>query len=134
MFCTSRGFNESIVTCRNLSYLMKKINVYNHYVETVFHADASHYPLYCLTKRHDNEEEALKLWTSSSKKCLAITLVRSDKKITTIQHVKSQLIVSIKDLCGKFNIRNTYSCLLLFCVLTNLIFYGCLRALTQFIL
>ena len=48
------------------------------------------------------------------KECLAITLVRSDKKIKTIQHVKSQLIVSIKDLYGKFNIRLTYSCLLLF--------------------
>ena len=47
------------------------------------------FPLYCLTKRHDNEEEDLKLWTSPSEECLAITLVRSDKKITKIQHVKS---------------------------------------------
>lgn len=38
------------------------------------------------------------------KECLAITLVRSDKKITTI-HVESQLIMSIKYLDGKFNIR-----------------------------
>ena len=55
---------------RNLSYLMKTINVYNLYVETVFHVDAGHYPLYCLTKRHDNEEEDLKLWTSPSKNAL----------------------------------------------------------------
>ena len=72
---------------RNLSYLMKTINVYNLYVETVFHADARHYPLYSLTKRHDNEEEDLKLWASPSKECHAITLVRSDEKITTIQCV-----------------------------------------------
>ena len=68
---------------------MKTNNVYKLYVEIVFHVDACHYPLYCLTKRHDNEEEDLKLWTSPSKECLAITLVRSDKKITTIQRVKS---------------------------------------------
>ena len=36
---------------------MKTINVYNLYVGTVFHADAGHYPVYCLTKRHDNEVE-----------------------------------------------------------------------------
>ena len=53
---------------RNLSYLMKTINVYTYlYVKTVFHADAGHYHLYCLTKRNDNEEEGLKLWTSPSK-------------------------------------------------------------------
>jgi hypothetical protein len=45
---------------------------------------------------------------------LTITLVSSDKKITTIQPVKSQMIVPVKDLYGKFNIRLTYSCLLLF--------------------
>ena len=28
MFCTSPGFTESTVTCMNLSYLMKTINVY----------------------------------------------------------------------------------------------------------
>ena len=39
------------------------------------------------------------------KECLAITFVRSDKKITRIQRVQSQLIVLIKDLYGKFNIR-----------------------------
>ena len=27
--------------------------------------DAGQYPLYCLTKKHDNEEEDLKLCTSS---------------------------------------------------------------------
>ena len=73
---------------RNLSYLMKTSNVYNLYVETIFHVDACHYPLYCLTKRHDNEEEDLKLWTSPSKECLATALVRSDKNITTIKLVK----------------------------------------------
>ena len=71
---------------RSLSYLLKTINVYNLYVEIVFHVDAGHYPLYCLTKRHDNEEE----------------------------DIKSQLIVLIKYLNGKFNIRPTYSFLLLF--------------------
>ena len=25
--------------------------------QNLFHADVGHYPLYCLTKRHDNEEE-----------------------------------------------------------------------------
>ena len=55
---------------RNLNDLMKTINVYNLYVETVFHADACHYPLYCLAKRHDNEEEDLKLWDSPSKNAL----------------------------------------------------------------
>ena len=44
---------------------MKTINVYNLYVKTVFDVDAGQYPLYCLTKKHDNEEEDLKLWTSS---------------------------------------------------------------------
>ena len=39
-------------------------------MKTVFHIDASRYPLYCLTKRHDNEEEDLKLWTSSLKNAL----------------------------------------------------------------
>ena len=34
---------------------------------TIFHADAGQYPLYCLTKMHDNEEEYLKLWTSPSR-------------------------------------------------------------------
>ena len=55
---------------RNLSYLMKTINVYNLYVETFFHADACHQPLYYLTKRHDNEEEDLKIWTTPSKNAL----------------------------------------------------------------
>ena len=64
VICTSKRFSESIVMSRNLSYLMKTSNVYNLYVEIVFHVDACHYPLYCLTKRHDNEEEDLKLWTS----------------------------------------------------------------------
>ena len=63
-------FTESIVTGMNLNYLMKKINVYNLYVDTVFHADACHYPLYCLTKSHVNEEEDLKLWTSRSMNAL----------------------------------------------------------------
>ena len=63
VFCTSPRFTESIVTGRNLNYLMKTINVYNLYVDTVF---PCHYPLYCLTKRHDNQEEDLKLWTSPS--------------------------------------------------------------------
>ena len=70
VFCTSPRFNESIVMGRNLSYLMKTINVYNLYVKTIFHVDAGHYPLYCLTKRQDNEEEDLKLWTSPSKNAL----------------------------------------------------------------
>ena len=70
MFLTSPPFIESTVMGRNLSYLMKTINVYNLYIETGFHADAGHYPLYCLTKRHDNEEEDLKLWTSPSKNAL----------------------------------------------------------------
>ena len=55
---------------RNLSYLMKTINVYNLYVKPIFHADAGHYPVYCLTKRNDNEKEDLKLWTSPSKNVL----------------------------------------------------------------
>ena len=67
MFHTSPHFTESTVMGRNLSYLMKTINVYNLYVETIFHVDAGHCPLYCLTKMHDNEEEDLKLWTSHSK-------------------------------------------------------------------
>ena len=25
--------------------------------QNLFHADVGHYPLYCLTKRHDNDEE-----------------------------------------------------------------------------
>ena len=70
IFCTSPRFTESIVKGSNLNYLMKTINVYNLYVETVFHADDCHYPLYCLTKRHDNEEEDLKLWTSPSMNAL----------------------------------------------------------------
>ena len=49
---------------------MKTINVCNPYVEIVLHVDASHYPLYCLTKGHDNEEEDLKLWTLASKNAL----------------------------------------------------------------
>ena len=77
---------------------MKKINVYNLYVETIFHADAFHYPLYCLTKRHDTEERGPKTMDFTLNECLAITLIRSDKKIKTIQLVKSQLIVLIKDL------------------------------------
>ena len=67
VICTSPRFSELIVMTRNLSYLMKTNNVYNLYVETIFHVDACHYPLYCLTKRHDNEEEDPKLWTSPSK-------------------------------------------------------------------
>ena len=70
MFCTSPRFTESIVIGRNLSYLMKIINVYNLYVKTIFQDDAGHYPLYCLIKRHDKEEEDLKLWTSPSKNAL----------------------------------------------------------------
>ena len=72
--------------------------MYKIYSLNIFYADAGHYPLYCLTKRHYNEEEDLKLWTSPSKECLAITLVRSDKKIKTMQSVKSQLILLIEDL------------------------------------
>ena len=113
MICTSPRFSESIVMSRNLIYLMKTSNVYNLYVETIFHVDACHYPLYCLTKRHDNEEEDLKLWTHLQRMPW-ITSVRSDKKITTIQRVKSQLIVLIKDLYGKFNIRLSYSCIVFF--------------------
>ena len=41
-------------------------------------------------------------------------IVRSDKKITTIQRVKSQFIVLIKDTYGEFNTRLTYSYLLFF--------------------
>ena len=67
MFHTNPQLIKSIVMGRNLIYLMKTINVYHLYVETIYHADASHYPLYCLTQRHDNEEEDLKLWTSPSK-------------------------------------------------------------------
>ena len=70
VFCTSPRFNESTVKGRNLSYLMKTINVNKLYVETVFHANAGHYPIYCLTKRHDNDEEDLKLWTSPLKNAL----------------------------------------------------------------
>ena len=36
---------------------MKKINVYNLYVETIFHVNIGHYALYCLTKINANEEE-----------------------------------------------------------------------------
>ena len=39
-------------------------------MKTIFHIDASRYPIYCLTKRHDNEEEDLKLRTSPSKNAL----------------------------------------------------------------
>ena len=77
---------------------MKTINVYNLYVKTIFHVDAFHYPLYCLTKRHDIEERGPKIMDFTFNGCLAITFVRSDKKIKTIQLVKSQLIVLIKDL------------------------------------
>ena len=49
---------------------MKTINVYSLNVEIVFHADAGHYPLLFLTKRHDNEEEDIKLWTSPSMNAL----------------------------------------------------------------
>ena len=59
-----------MVTGKNLSYLMKTINVYKLYVKTIFHADVGQYNLYCLTKKHDNEEEDLKLWTSPSKNTL----------------------------------------------------------------
>ena len=76
---------------------MKTTNVYNLYVESIFHADAFHYPLYCLTKRHDTEERGPKIMDFTFNECLAITLIRSDKKIKTIQLVKSQLIVLIKD-------------------------------------
>ena len=48
------------------------------------------------------------------KEFLAITFVKSDKNITRIQRVKSQLIVLIKDFYGKFNIRLTYTCFSLF--------------------
>ena len=43
-------------------------------VKTVFHANVGHYPyLYCLyTKRNDNQEEDLKLWTSPSKNALQL--------------------------------------------------------------
>ena len=68
---------------------MKKINVYNLYVETVFHADAFHYPLYCLTKRHDTKEIGPKIMDFTFNEFLAITLIRRDKKIRTIQLVKS---------------------------------------------
>ena len=70
VFCTNPRLSESTVTGRNLSYLMKTINMYNLYVEADFHADVGHYPLYCLTKRQDNEEEDLKLWTSPLKNAL----------------------------------------------------------------
>ena len=53
---------------------MKTINVYNLSVKTIFHADAGHYPLYRLTKRHDNEEEDLKLWNSPPKNTLQLHL------------------------------------------------------------
>ena len=92
---------------------MKIDNVYNLYVEIIFQADAFHYPLYCLTKMHDNEEEGPKIMDFTFNECPTITLVRSDKKIITIQLVKSQLIVLTKYLYGKFNIRLTYSFLLL---------------------
>ena len=59
---------------RNLSYLMKTSNVYNLYVENVFHVDADQCPLCCLTKRHDNEEEDLNLWISPSKNALQISV------------------------------------------------------------
>ena len=114
VFCTSPRFTESIVMGRNLNYLMKKINVYNLYVETIFHVDACHYPLYCLTKRHDTKERRPKIIDFTFNEWLAITLIRSDKKIRTIQLLKTQLIVLIKDLSGKLNIRLTYSSLLLF--------------------
>ena len=66
MFSTSTRFSESIAIGRNLSYLMKTINVYNLYVKIVYDVDAGQYPLYCLTKKHDNEEEDLILSTSPS--------------------------------------------------------------------
>ena len=48
--------------------------MYNLYVKIVFHANVGHYPyLYCLyTKRNDNQEEDLKLWTSPSKNALQL--------------------------------------------------------------
>ena len=49
-----------------------------------------------------------KIMDFTFKEFLAITLVRNDKKITTIQDVKYQQIVSIKDLHAKLNIRLTY--------------------------
>ena len=36
---------------------METINLYKLYVENIFHVDVGHHPLYCLTKRHDNEKE-----------------------------------------------------------------------------
>ena len=33
------------------------MKISNAYVKTIFHADVSHCPLYCLTKTHDNEEK-----------------------------------------------------------------------------
>ena len=98
VFCSGPLFTESIVTGRNLNYLIKTINVYNLYVETVFHADAFHYPLYFFTKRHDTEERGPKIKDFTFNECLEITLVRSDKNIRTIQLVKCQLIVLMKEL------------------------------------
>ena len=60
VFRTTPRFIELTVMGMNLCYLMKTINVYNIYVETIFQADASHFPLYCLTKRHDHEEDDIK--------------------------------------------------------------------------
>ena len=50
------------------------------------------------------------------KECLAITLVRSDEKIPTIEHVKSESIVLVNDLYGNFNIRLT-------CILVSYFLY-----------
>ena len=49
-----------------------------------------------LTKRHDTEEIGPQIMDFAFNECLAITLIRSDKKIRTIQLFKSQLIVLIK--------------------------------------
>ena len=72
---------------------MKTINVYNLYVETIFHAvDAYHYALYCPNKMHDTEERGPKIMDFTFNEFLAITLITSDKKIRKIQLVKSQLL------------------------------------------
>ena len=60
MLCFVPRFNESTILGRNLSYSMKTINVYNLYVEIIFHADEGHYP------RDNFHLEGLGVWRNVS--------------------------------------------------------------------
>ena len=54
VFCTSPQFNELTVTGRNLSYLMKTINVYTSMSKLFSMLLQDSTLLFSITKRHDN--------------------------------------------------------------------------------